>query len=139
MADRVAQLGMETTTTKTCKQLYDANPVFREMVDVWVEHRWCPAEMQDVLLEEGLEHAADCAKWCYETEEREGQIDKGPGRVYPYWVAWKSHWWVRECQDYFPHNKVPPKNLPSVNDEMWKHSNHREAILALLDAWRIAQ
>lgn len=54
----------------TAVELYKSNHDFKAFIDIWAVERRCPFPLQDLLLEEGMEDQADCAKWCSEQPDK---------------------------------------------------------------------
>ncbi len=59
-----------TLTITDAKSLYEVSSDLRALIQVWVDERRCPLPLVDLLLEVGLESAAEAARWAATKEDR---------------------------------------------------------------------
>ncbi len=132
------------TTPLTCAALYEYDLTFQCAIAKWVADRRCPIALGDYLQENGLDAAADCARWCATEPERRvmspcrdiGERDTpcGPfptlnrGKI-PEWV-WPIHY---QGSAWFA-SSIP---LGFVHvSHCGYHDSDVAAIIFLLDAWK---
>ena len=63
----------------TAEQLYEADPMFRSAIDLWIQNRRNPFELADYLREQGLHLQAAACDWC------SAQPDRPPFAPYTDW------------------------------------------------------
>lgn len=130
----------------TAKKLYKVSDTFRSLIEAWEIDRRCPFAMVDFLLENDLPVQAEAARWAATEEDRPvfvPLVDHGErgGECGPYPIALcreKTLQWV--WTEHVGTRKIgAASDLPDGTDIEQIYRTIREAILALLDNWKLPQ
>ena len=130
------------TATITCADLYRSDPTFRSLIDLWGAGRRCPLVTVDLLLEYGLEAAADCCRWAATEPERPvfwtTFTEFGP--PYPTTTINDKSvyvWCLRQRTGLNFADDIPVGNVPdAARTDKTRCRSAVEAILWLLDNWQ---
>lgn len=127
---------MTTTDTLTARKLYDTDATMRAFIASWDAERRCPMPLVDFLLEQGLESAAEAARWAATEKKRPVRLPLGSqerdGDCGPFPTQRpQSRTWFWDNVPGFaaslPFQGMSNQNEPTPTD----------AIVWLLDAWRL--
>jgi len=126
----------------TATELYERDEYFRKFVAYWVEHRRCPLELVDYLLDRDMSGPAECARWAHEGDEWEvfevTRLNPDPvsGR-FPY--GFRATEWAFTVADDAETNwagrchRVPASRVRGVRSV--SAPTPARAIVKLMDAW----
>jgi len=109
------------------------------LLAVWVDRRRCPMGLVDLLLENDLPEAADCALWCATKEDRPigWCSDDYSGPFVCEWNGW--YYFVTEDVNEDDHHTAYTLPLYNFNTTIgytkFKWKTPTEAILWLLSNW----
>jgi hypothetical protein len=126
---------MITKVFTTAKQLYDASPVLRGMIEQWVTDCRCPIQMVDYLMEHDLYSQAEAARWAA-TEPDRPSIRSPRGSCGPYPEFWASlGWcWTVEALDKLKyHHRLPTHLVNPFDDQKDPRPLANESVIWLLD------
>lgn len=119
------------------RALDDLSAEFRAFLAVWDKGRRCPLPLVDFLLEHGLESQAEAARWCAGGPTNP-VFDPSPGErggeCGPYPSKMGRGWMFRPLAS--GERCLRPHRVPGITEDI-EVLTPIDAILAMLDAWRV--
>jgi hypothetical protein len=130
---------MIDTVTDT-QNLYDTNADFRNGIAEWVAERRCPLPLVDLLIENGMETAAECCRWAATEPERRvwSPYDRKLSGPFPTLSVEKGYWYwaVEEKWTLYFCDNIPSQLLRSDRKKQKPYNRPEQSLLWLMESWK---